>query len=443
VDYGDSSGLPNFVLILADDQGWSQSSTTMDPSLPEGASGYLETPNLERLAQAGMRFSNAYAPAPFCTPTRRSILCGTNAAHSGPEFIAKWVPADHLTIPRALKSVHPDYRTAHFGKWGAFMASHPTKCGYDVSDGDIGNKAGGTPRAFGLEGGHFDVAPYFIDNEDPKRTFTVTERAIAFMHESVEDERPFFMQVSYFALHLSVMCKQKTLDKYEAKGLPDRGYSQAYAAMVEELDMGVGRLLDAIDAEGIGGNTYVIYTSDNGGRDVIPGGTERANNTPLRGAKHDLYEGGLRVPLVVRGPGIAAGSLSATPVVGYDFLPTFYDLAGGEGGLTPEIDGVSFKILLTQPGASLPGREDGTLFFHRPKLLLSAIRRGDDKLVLHWNFGGQVESRELFHLDQDLSEAHNLLADSPELAQGLEHDLLAYLAKVKSPMSQDYAPDEE
>src|SRR5688500_6817561 len=126
---------PNFLLILSDDHGWSQLSQTLHPDVPEAQSSYLRTPNIDRLGREGIRFSSGYSPAPLCTPTRRSILCGTTAARSGSEFASRWVPTDHLTIPKALKRADPAYRTAHFGKWGEQMNATPEQAGYDDSDG--------------------------------------------------------------------------------------------------------------------------------------------------------------------------------------------------------------------------------------------------------------------------------------------------------------------
>ena len=161
---------PNIVLILTDDQGWSQLNVPMDPAVPDAKSDYLETPNMAKLVSRGMRFTSGYSPAPLCTPTRRSILCGTSAARSGPEFPSKWVPKDHLTIPAALKAANPNYRCAHFGKWGEQMKSTPEECGYDTSDGMTGNNTGGMPSSLGVKGSHDDGPPHFIDNKDPKRT---------------------------------------------------------------------------------------------------------------------------------------------------------------------------------------------------------------------------------------------------------------------------------
>jgi arylsulfatase A-like enzyme len=422
---------PNIVLILTDDHGWSQLSHAMDPRVPESRSTYLETPNMSRLAREGIRFTSGYSPAPLCTPTRRSILCGTSAARSGTEFKSKWVPAEHMTIPQALKKANHNYRSAHFGKWGENMISTPEQCGYDVSDGETGNNTGGMPRTLGINSGsHNDGPPHFIDNEDPKRTRTVTDRAIGFMREQTNANKPFYVQVSYYAVHLSVVCKEETLTKYKRKGEPDRGYTQAWAAMMEELDTGVGRLLAAIDELGIDENTYVFFTADNGGRGTVPGGSKLPTNVPLYGAKHSLYEGGIRVPFLARGPGIAPGSVCHTPAVGYDFLSTFYDLAGGRGQLTDEIDGVSIGPLLSNPQASIHRPQD-SLFFHRPRRRFSAIRQDDYKLMLFWTPDGRVRSRELYHVNPDPREEGRNIADKEtDKAKDLQTTLLAHLKAV-------------
>lgn len=429
------SSPPNIVLILTDDQGWSQVSEAMDPRIEESRSSYLETPNMTRLAREGLRMTSGYSPAPLCTPTRRSIVCGTSAARSGTEFSSTWVPADHMTIPKALKQANSSYRCAHFGKWGEQMISTPEECGYDTSDGMTGNNTGGMPKTLGVEGGHADGPPHFNDNKDPKRTHSVTERAIGFMRKQAKAKHPFFVQVSYYAVHLSVVCKQETLAKYERKGQPDRGYTQAWAAMMEEMDMGIGQLLTALEDLGIDENTYVFFTADNGGRGTVPGGRDLPTNTPLSGAKHSLLEGGIRVPFLVRGPGIAPGSTCHTPVVGYDFLPTFYDLAGGKEPLSDEIDGVSIRPLLVNPQSATIERSGGALFFHRPRRLMSAIRQGDYKLMVFWAPTGKVRQRDLYRVNPDpREEAPGITSDQPELADKLQRQLLTYLKSVNAKM---------
>jgi arylsulfatase A-like enzyme len=423
---------PNFLLILTDDQGWSQLSEAMDPELPAARSDYLETPNLTRLARQGIRFTSGYSPAPLCTPTRRSILCGTTAARSGTEFKSAWVPADHLTIPRALKRADPRYRCGHFGKWGELMISTPEQCGYDVSDGETGNDTGGMPATLGAAD-HTSGPPHFIDDRDPKRTPSVTREAIRFMREQVAADRPFSVQASYYATHLSVVCRQETLEKFQAKGPPDRGYSQAWAAMLAELDAGVGQLLDALEDLGVAGNTYVIFMADNGGRGTVPGGdpARPGPNHPLSGAKHSLFEGGIRVPFIVRGPGLAAGAICRQPVAGYDLLPTLYDLAGGRESLPAAIDGVSLRPLLGDPAGVTLEPPDRPLFFHRPGKRVSAVRRGSHKLILTWAADGSVASRALYELEPNpIEEGRDITADDPARADRLQSLLLAHLEAV-------------
>ena len=427
---------PNIILILTDDHGWSQLSQPMDPRVSESRSEYLETPNMNRIMNEGIRFTSGYSPAPLCTPTRRSILCGTTTARSGTEFRSPWVPADHMTIPKALQRANPNYRCAHFGKWGEQMISTPEECGYHASDGMTGNGTGGMPNTLGVKGSHDDGPPHFIDNKDAKRTPSMTDRAITFIRNQAEAEKPFYVQASYYAQHLSVVCTEKALAKYKAKGVPDRGYPQAWAAMMEDLDKGVGHLLDTLDELQIADNTYVVFTADNGGRGTVPGGdTNRLpTNHPLTGAKHSLYEGGIRVPFIVRGPGVHAGSVSHVPVAGYDFLATFFELAGGTGSLGDEIDGVSFRPVLHDPATKAVQRPGNALIFHRPgRYLESAIREGEYKLFVKWTPQGSIDTRELYRVHLNPTEhGHDLAQDNPERVNAMEKQLLDYLTRVNA-----------
>lgn len=184
---------PNIVLILTDDQGWSQVSKPMDPRIAESCSSYLETPNIDRLACEGLRFTNGYAPAPPCTPTRRSILCGTSAARSGTEFKSKWVPSEHMTIPKALKQASSRYRCTHFGKWGENMIPTPQECAYDAGDGMTGNVTGGMPKSLGVASGKmrgsqlYRVEPnpreknFEIGAEEPAKAKELRERLLDYL----------------------------------------------------------------------------------------------------------------------------------------------------------------------------------------------------------------------------------------------------------------------
>ena len=416
---------PNIILILTDDQGWSQRSGLMDPDNPQTGSSYLHTPAMDRIAKEGMRFTEGYSPAPLCTPTRRSILCGTSAARSGTEFASKWVPADHLTLPRALKLANPKYQCAHFGKWGEKMISSPEECGYDVSDGHTGNVTGG--MADKMQPAHIV--------EDPKRTGSVTDRTIKFIQKQTKAGKPFYAQVSYYAVHLRTELRQASLEKYQKKGAPDRAYSQGWAGMLEELDRGIGRLLDELDTLGISENTYVVFTTDNGGRGIVPGGNPKspAPNVPLSGAKHSLLEGGIRVPLIVRGPSIKAGSVCRVPVAGYDFLPTFYALAGGKGNLSEELDGGSFVTLFSDPETDSVKRPIEGLIFSRPRQRMAAIRTGKWKLLAKINAKREIQSSKLFNVVEDIAEKNDLFTTQADKAKQLQARLITYLETVVDP----------
>ena len=416
---------PNIILILTDDQGWSQRSGLMDPDNPQTGSSYLHTPAMDRIAKEGMRFTGGYSPAPLCTPTRRSILCGTSAARSGTEFASKWVPADHMTLPRALKLANPKYQCAHFGKWGEKMISSPEECGYDVSDGHTGNVTGGMENK---------MQPTHIV-EDPKRTGSVTDRTIKFIQKQTKAGKPFYAQVSYYAVHLRTELRQASLEKYQKKGAPDRAYSQGWAGMLEELDRGIGRLLDELDTLGISENTYVVFTTDNGGRGIVPGGNPKspAPNVPLSGAKHSLLEGGIRVPLIVRGPSIKAGSVCRVPVAGYDFLPTFYALAGGKDDLPKELDGGSFVPLFSDPETDSVKRPIDGLIFSRPRQRMAAIRAGKWKLLAKINAKREIQSSKLFNVVEDIAEKNDLFTTQADKAKQLQARLKTYLETVVDP----------
>tara|TARA_B100000676_G_scaffold132909_1_gene132020 strand:- start:90 stop:1316 length:1227 start_codon:yes stop_codon:yes gene_type:complete len=397
----------------------------MDPDNPQTGSSYLYTPAMDRIAKEGMRFTGGYSPAPLCTPTRRSILCGTSAARSGTEFASKWVPADHMTLPRALKLANPKYQCAHFGKWGEKMISSPEECGYDVSDGHTGNVTGGMENK---------MQPAHIV-EDPKRTGSVTDRTIKFIQKQTKAGKPFYAQVSYYAVHLRTELRQASLEKYQKKGAPDRAYSQGWAGMLEELDRGIGRLLDELDTLGISENTYVVFTTDNGGRGIVPGGNPKspAPNVPLSGAKHSLLEGGIRVPLIVRGPSIKAGSVCRVPVVGYDFLPTFYALAGGKDDLSKELDGGSFVPLFSDPETDSVKRPIDGLIFSRPRQRMAAIRAGKWKLLAKINAKREIQSSKLFNVVEDIAEKNDLFTTQADKAKQLQARLKTYLETVVDP----------
>lgn len=422
-----ASGKPNFILILTDDQGWSQLSSRIDPSCPESQSDYLETPNMARLAKSGVRFTSGYSPAPICTPTRRSIQCGmTCARQRGTEFSSEFDPADHLTIPKTLRRADPDYRCAHFGKWGSQMVASPTECGYDASDGMTSNHTGNMPIRIEER---FKV----YTSDDPKKAFSITDRAVSFMRKQSESGHPFYVQLSHYAVHLAIEAREDTIQAIHEKGEPDRRYTPAFAAMLYNLDSSIGRLLDVLEETGLREKTYIFFMSDNGGRGTIPGGDQSRlpTNHPLSGSKQSLREGGIRVPFIAVGPGVEAGAICHEPVAGYDLLPTFYDLAGGEQPLPSQIDGGSLREVLLGGGNGTVERSpiDG-LVFHRPKNEVSVLRRGDYKLMIEWTKDDRIESLELFDLAKDISESNDLSDQEPERTEQMKRDLLTYLESV-------------
>jgi arylsulfatase A len=410
---------PNILLLLSDDQDWTGLSVQMHPDLPNSKSDFYRTPNLEKFAAQGMRFSAAYAPAPVCSPTRIALQTGMNPAKlrwtkaAPPEEVRKLIEGesrksirdDEVTIAEMLKSA--GYATAHYGKWH-LSGGGPAAHGYDESDGDTGNRDADR---------HMDPNPVDI--------FGMGRRAMAFMEKHARAGKPFFVQMAYHALHRPENANKATLAFYEQEP-PGRMHADvARAAITTDLDTGVGRLLEAIDRLGLTGTTYVIYMSDNGG------GGGRGGLRPLTAGKGGVWEGGIRVPLIIRGPGIAATSWSHQRVVGYDFFPTFCRWAGVKAPLPVGLEGGDLSHLLT--GSTEPvkrAREE--LVFHFPHYQgdtpHSAILSGNFKLLKFYETG----ERMLFDLSKDLGERNNLAGAQPELAKKLEQQLAAYLTEVNA-----------
>lgn len=427
---------PNFILILADDQGWNGTSVQMMHNDPRSKSDYFETPNLELLAERGIRFSDAYAGAPVCAPSRYSLQFGKTPARLS--LIRVGMNTDHIdhkgftSIPKALKEINNQYQTAHFGKWG--MGSDPSTLGYDESDGPTKNKDG-----------------YHVNNktqwnhtakEDPKNIFSVTERAIEFMKSSTEEEKPFYLQISHYAVHANIESKESSFKKLKNKPKGAQQKDIGFAAMTLDLDEGLGILLKEVKELGIEDNTYIIYMSDNGSVPNIPGAKkyEKSYNYPLSRGKWDALEGGVRVPLVIAGPGIKQGSESATPVSGTDLLPTLIELAGKKENTLTKIDGGSYASILLDKNDNDVERSVEGIFFHVPykngialKRPHSAVRKGDYKLIKFQD----DKSILLFNLIEDKMEQTNLVAKYPKKAQELEKILDDYLVEVHAPKWQE------
>jgi arylsulfatase A len=406
---------PNIIFMLSDDQGWSGLSVPMHPDVPGSKGDIFYTPNIERLASQGMRFSSAYAPAPVCSPTRISLQTGKSPAQlhwtkaAPPEYgrrmieprIIKNISSDEVTIGELLKSA--GYATAHYGKWH-IAGGGPGMHGYDEHDGDTGN----------------ENAYKFVD-PNPVDIFGMADRAAKFIEKSSKANKPFYIQLSWNALHASENAMKATLAKYQKLNNPRQ---ISTAAITEDLDSGVGKVMEAVERLGLSENTYVIYMSDNGG-----GGGRRGG---LNGGKGSVWEGGIRIPLIIRGPGVAANSWCHTPVVGYDLLPTFCELAGVPKSSVPKsIEGGSIRSLLHDQGKGTVKRTREELVFHFPHYQSddgpsSSIRLGDMKLIYFY----ETDRVALFDLSKDLSERNDLSSQSPKEVKLLLDKLKAYLAAV-------------
>lgn len=425
VSCGQKNSSPNFIVIFSDDQSWVGTSFLENPDDPRTKSDFYQTPNMERLAQMGMQFTDGYSAAPYCCPSRKSLLTGLSPAkHEYQQDRENWTKEfrKNLTIPQVLKKANPKYQTAHFGKWDArYDEVTPEEMGYDFSDGLTTNGTGG---------GKGDDWPAVID--DPKLIFDLTNRSCKFMEEQVAKGTPFYLQVSHYAVHLGMFYTQESIDKYNnlkpgmVHNIPE------FAAMTGDLDTGIGILMDKVKELGLLENTYIIFLSDNGGRTSQPIGGEQkfSGNFPLREGKGSMYEGGIRVPFVVIGPDVNPGSISHVPVTSVDILPTLADLVGYKENLPENLDGGSMVDLIHNQGIGEVKRNNPYMVFHQSvdRNAQSAIREGNFKLVKTWD----ENKLELFDLSVDLSEANNLADKMPEKVLELDGKLVKYLLEAKA-----------
>lgn len=426
----------NVVFILVDDWGWADAGVQ--------GSDFFETPNIDRLAREGMRFTQAYAAAAICSPTRAAILTGKSparldmtiwhegAVRGGPKskrlLEAKAqpnLPRGEVTLAELFKK--EDYFTAHIGKWHLGKAAfYPETQGYDVN---IGGTYWGAPATFrwpyrgpwSKNDPELRYVPVGSGKSGDYLTDQLTDHALRIITQ--QKDRPFFLSLWFHTVHTPIEGKPDLVKRFEKKP-PGKIHSHAeYAAMLASLDENVGRVLRRIDDLKLTDHTVVILTSDNGGVDFSTAKSANrppTSNAPFRSGKGTLYEGGLRVPLIIRWPGrTKAGSECAAQVTSQDFFPTLADALGQTE--VPRHDGVSLLPLLENPKASL-NRE--ALFWHYPHYYprmtpASAIRAGDWKLIQYY----EDNRLELFNLKTDPAETKNLTAAQSSKTKALRKKL--------------------
>lgn len=433
---------PNFVIVYVDDLGWADTSVRMMDQEPLSRSDFYRTPALERLAKQGMRFTGGYAPTPTCTGSRISIQFGKTSARlqyrNVFDVLAKkqrpqgW--DDEVSMAGVLKAADKGYVTAHFGKgMGVRRMDH---AGYDVTD-EYDNGPNGNGH-----GSYIDVKRKIpIPDDNPKRIVDLTRRSVKFIRENA-GERPFLLMVSHYAVHVPHQATPEAIERcrrrWVAAGNPDIGPADKeykkhfpewqYAAMVEETDASLGAILDALEEANELDNTYIIFTSDNGGGGRRDEAGNRFNG-PLQEGKRSTFEGGLRVPFVVSGPGIKPGSQCDVPVVQWDLLPTLHDLSGSQSPLPPDVDGGSLRGVFERGNAASVHRSAPGLVFHytchyHPPI--SVIRIGDYKLMRHLNSG----ELKLFNVATDYAEKHDLSARLHEKAEEMDQIRARYVDEV-------------
>ena len=423
---------PNFIVLLGEGQGWNSTSVQMDETVAASKNSLIQTPNLERLAKEGMRFANAYAASPRCTPSRAALFTGKTPALLHMTYVGIGrgedagssrklippqpvleLPESETTIAELLKTA--GYATAHFGKWHVGR-TNPSRHGFDENDG--ANNNGG---------------PENVDSPNPKQAYLTTERGIDFVTRQTQAGKPFLLQISQYAGRGEQDAKPETVEAVKKRAVGRNDRQAGAAAVAEDVDINIGLLLKKLDELGIAANTYVIYTADHGS----PG---RGTNVPLNNGKGSLLEGGIRVPMLIRGPGVKAGICSHTRVASFDLLPTIADLANIKTPLPKSIEGGSMKSVLLSDGkaAVKRPREDQReeLIFHFPHYDLdndgpaSVMFSGNLKAYKSYETG---ELR-LFDLSKDLGERNDLAKQMPDKAAEMERRMNAYLKSVNAQM---------
>lgn len=441
---------PNILFILADDLGYHDLSAM--------GSKYYETPNIDRISQEGMTFTDGYATCQVCSPSRASIMSGKFPARHGitdwigartgeewrkagrynkllpPEYVHN-LPTDYVTLPEAMKEA--GYKTFFAGKWHlGSEGSWPTDHGFDINKGgwDVGSPRGGYFAPW--ENPNLESGP---DGENLSMRLARETADFIKTHQDTS----FFAFLSFYAVHGPIQTTQEKWAKYREKaeemGIAETGFEMGkflpirqvqdnpvYAGLVEQMDDAVGLVLKTLDEAGLADNTIVIFTSDNGG--VAAGDAFATSNLPLRAGKGYQFEGGIREPYFIKAPGLTEpGAVTTVPATGTDFYPTLLELAGADLRPDQHMDGVSLLPVLK--GGTLPERP---LIWHYPHYgnqggePSSIIRKGAWKLIHYYEDGRD----ELYNLTNDLKEQNDVATDHPQIVAQLSEELFAYLEEV-------------
>ncbi len=430
---------PNIVFIMADDLGYTDLHTQ--------GSGYYETPNLDKLATQGMKLTS-YHHCQNCQPTRAALMSGQYAARTGVYTVGNidrfdWrsrplrpvdntvqLPVEKKTVAHGLKAA--GYVTGMFGKWhlGENGPHHPGQRGFDEAIVSMGK--------------HYDfrTSPSV---EIPEGTYLadfLTDRAVDFITR--HKDKPFFLYLPHFGVHSPYQAKPELVDRFRSKPAAGGHHDPTYAAMIASVDESVGRVMETLDKLGLAKDTVLIFTSDNGGvggyaREGIKKAGDVTDNAPLRSGKGSLYEGGTRVPFIVRWPGVTPeGSTCDVPAIHVDMFPTFLALAGGTAPEGQPLDGESLVPLLRDPSAQL---KRDAIYQHFPGYLgagagtwrttpVATVIMGNWKLMEFMEDG----KLELYDLKADIGEAKNLSATDPDRATAMKEKLHAWQKAINAPM---------
>jgi arylsulfatase A len=424
---------PNIVVILIDDMGWTD--------LGCQGSDFYRTPNIDKLAKQGLRFTNGYAACPVCSPTRAALMTGKNPARLhltdwlpgrkdmpsqklARPVILQHLPLEETTIAEALKSA--GYVSASIGKWHlggeGFL---PTDQGFDKN---VGGTSTGSPPM-----GYFKFKTPTLSAADDKEYLTdrLTDEALKFIDAS--KDKPFFLYLPHYTVHIPLQAKAALVEKYQALP-PGKNHQNAiYAAMIESLDDGVGRVMKKLAELKLDDNTFVVFTSDNGGLSVKEGkNTPSTSNAPLREGKGYLYEGGIRVPFIVRWPGHIRPGVNVMPIVTTDLFPTLCAVAGVKLDPKTPCDGRNMLPLML--GFSVAPREP--IYWHYPHYSNqggkpgAAVRDGSFKLIEFY----EDMHVELYDLGKDIDEKEDLAQKELERAKRLTKLLHDWRQEVDAQM---------